>query len=136
MKFPFLVLIIFIASFTSSAEKPVKIFDEIYRPQFHFTPERNWHNDPNGLVFYKGEYHMFYQHNPFANKWGYMHWGHAISTDLLHWEHQPIALFPDNDSKDSIDCTEFSGSGLVDLNNVTGLQSGDEKNHFAILYQP
>ena len=127
MKFPFLVFIIFIASFTASAEKPVKIFDEIYRPQFHFTPEKNWHNDPNGLVFYKGEYHMFYQYNPFGNKWGFMHWGHAISTDLVHWEHLPLALFPDNDSKDSVDCTEFSGSGLVDLNNVTGLQSGDEK---------
>ena len=127
MKFPFLVFIIFVASFTASAEKPVKIFDEIYRPQFHFTPEKNWHNDPNGLVFYKGEYHMFYQYNPFGNEWGFMHWGHAISTDLVHWEHLPIALFPDNDSKDSVECTAFSGSGLVDQNNVTGLQSGDEK---------
>ena len=127
MKFPFLVFIIFVASFTASAEKPVKIFDEIYRPQFHFTPEKNWHNDPNGLVFYKGEYHMFYQFNPFGNEWGFMHWGHAISTDLVHWEHLPIALFPDNDSKDSVECTAFSGSGLVDQNNVTGLQSGDEK---------
>lgn len=109
------------------AEKPVKTYNELYRPQFHFTPEKNWHNDPNGLVFYKGEYQMFYQYNPFGNRWGYMHWGHAISKDLVHWEHLPVALYPDDNSKDSIDCTEFSGSGLIDQNNVTRLQSGDEK---------
>ncbi|HZL11104.1 MAG TPA: glycoside hydrolase family 32 protein [Prolixibacteraceae bacterium] len=127
MKFPFLIFLFLIASFTVSADKPEQIFNELHRPQFHFTPEKNWQNDPNGLVFYKGEYHLFYQHNPFGNKWGYMHWGHAISTDLVHWEHLPIALYPDNDSKDSVECTAFSGSGLVDENNVTGLQSGDEK---------
>jgi len=123
-----LSIFVFLISFLfASAEKPVKTFDELYRPQFHFTPEKNWHNDPNGLVFYKGEYHMFYQYNPFGNKWGYMHWGHAISKDLVHWEHLPLALYPDNDSKDSVECTAFSGSGLVDINNVTGLQSGEEK---------
>lgn len=127
MKRSFFLLVFFIGLLTASAEKPVKALDEFYRPQFHFTPEKNWHNDPNGLVFYKGEYHLFYQYNPFGNKWGYMHWGHAISTDLVHWEHLPIALFPDNDSKDSVECTAFSGSGLVDQNNATGLQSGDEK---------
>lgn len=127
MKFSFFLLIFFIASFTVSANNPEKVFDELYRPQFHFTPEKNWQNDPNGLVFYAGEYHLFYQYNPFGNKWGYMHWGHAVSTDLVHWEHLPIALYPDNDSKDSVECTAFSGSGLVDENNVTGLQSGDEK---------
>ncbi|MDP2889499.1 MAG: glycoside hydrolase family 32 protein [Bacteroidota bacterium] len=103
------------------------MFDEIHRPQFHFTPEKNWHNDPNGLVYYDGEYHLFYQYNPFGNEWGYMHWGHAVSTNLVNWEHLPIALFPDNDSKDKDSCTAFSGSGLVDHNNVTGLQKGDEK---------
>jgi sucrose-6-phosphate hydrolase SacC (GH32 family) len=116
-----------LAFLTASAEKPVKKFDELYRPQFHFTPEKNWHNDPNGLVFYKGEYHMFYQYNPYGNKWGYMHWGHAISTDLVHWEHLPVALYPDNNSKDSIECTAFSGSGIIDQNNIAGLQSGEEK---------
>jgi sucrose-6-phosphate hydrolase SacC (GH32 family) len=109
------------------ADKPTKMFDELHRPQFHFTPEKNWHNDPNGLVYYDGEYHLFYQYNPFGNEWGYMHWGHAVSTNLVNWEHLPIALFPDNDSKDKDSCTAFSGSGLVDHNNVTGLQKGDEK---------
>jgi fructan beta-fructosidase len=127
MKFPLFILIIFFASFTSSAEKPVKIFDELYRPQFHFSSEKNWNGYPGGLVFYKGEYHMFYQYNPFGNKLGFMHLGHAVSTDLVHWEYLPIALFPDNDSKDSVECTVVSSSGLVDNNNVTGLQSGDEK---------
>lgn len=127
MKFPLIILIIFLATFTATADKPVKIFNELYRPQFHFTPEKNWHNDPNGLVFYGGEYHLFYQHNPFGKEWGYMHWGHAISKDLVHWEHLPIALFPDNDSKDKEVCTAFSGCGLVDHNNLTGLQKGEEK---------
>ena len=127
MKCSISVLVFLLAFLTASAEKPVKKFDELYRPQFHFTPEKNWHNDPNGLVFYKGEYHMFYQYNPYGNKWGYMHWGHAISTDLVHWEHLPVALYPDNNSKDSIECTAFSGSGIIDQNNIAGLQSGEEK---------
>jgi len=127
MKFPIFVLIYFSFILTVFAEKPEKLFNETYRPQFHFTPEKNWQNDPNGLVFYKGEYHLFYQHNPFGNEWGYMHWGHAVSKDLVHWEHLPIALYPDNDSKDKVECTEYSGSGLVDQNNITGLQLGEEK---------
>ena len=127
MKFSFLVLTFFLAALITRADKPEKLYNELYRPQFHFTPEKNWHNDPNGLVYYKGEYHLFYQYNPFGNEWGYMHWGHAISTDLVHWEHLPIALFPDNDSKDKELCTAFSGSGIVDQNNLTGLQKGDEK---------
>jgi len=127
MKFPFLILSFFLASLSVFADKPVKAFDELYRPQFHFTPEKNWNNDPNGLVFYKGEYHLFYQYNPFGKEWGYMHWGHAVSTDLVHWKHLPIALYPDNDSKDKDSCTAYSGSGLIDHNNVTGLQKGEEK---------
>jgi fructan beta-fructosidase len=127
MKFTFFSLFFFISSFLAHAVKPVKLYDELYRPQFHFTPEINWQNDPNGLVFYKGEYHLFYQYNPFGNEWGFMHWGHAVSTDLVHWEQLPIALYPDNDSKDKEIGTAFSGSGLVDENNVTGLQKGEEK---------
>jgi len=104
-----------------------KYYNEIYRPQFHFTPEKNWHNDPNGLVYYDGEYHMFYQYNPKGNEWGYMHWGHAVSKDLVHWEHLPIALYPDDNSEDKVNCTAFSGSAIVDENNLLGKQKGDLK---------
>ncbi len=70
-------------------------YNEPYRPQFHFTPEEKWMNDPNGMVYYKGIYHLFYQYYPDDIVWGPMHWGHATSKDLVHWEHKPIALYPD-----------------------------------------
>lgn len=89
-------------------------YREIYRPQFHFSPETGWMNDPNGLVFYDGEYHLFYQFYPDSTVWGPMHWGHAISTDLLHWKHLPVALYPD--SLGYI----FSGSAVADINNTSG----------------
>ncbi len=94
-------------------------YNERYRPRYHFTPARNWLNDPNGLVYYEGEYHMFYQHNPFFNEWGPMHWGHATSEDLVNWEHQPIALYPDELG------TIFSGSIVVDKEDRTGFFEGD-----------
>lgn len=101
-------------------------YKEQHRPQFHFTPEKGWMNDPNGLVFYDGEYHLFYQHYPDSTVWGPMHWGHAISKDLVSWEHLPIALYPD--SLGYI----FSGSIVVDENNTTGFQTGKEKPLVAI----
>jgi len=64
------------------------------RPVCHFHPPAQWNNDPDGVLFYKGWHHMFYQHNPFDSKWGHMHWGHARSRDLVNWEHLPIALWP------------------------------------------
>ena len=90
-------------------------FRERWRPQFHFTPERNWMNDPNGLVFYRGRYHLFYQHNPWSDRWGHMSWGHAVSRDLVHWEHRPVALWEENETM------IFSGSAVVDWRNTSGL---------------
>jgi fructan beta-fructosidase len=89
-------------------------YREPWRPQFHFTPAKNWMNDPNGLVFYDGEYHLFYQYNPFGDKWGHMSWGHAVSRDLVHWEHLPVALREEND------IMIFSGSAVVDWKNTSG----------------
>lgn len=85
-----------------------------FRPQYHFSPPANWANDPNGLVYYAGEYHFFYQHHPHSNVWGPMHWGHAISRDLVNWQHMPIALFPDDNGM------IFSGSAVVDWHNSAG----------------
>jgi len=120
-----LALLVLLSFPAKKSEK--KLYDEIYRPQFHFTPEKNWHNDPNGLIYYDGEYHMFYQHNPKGNEWGFMHWGHTISANLLHWDHYPIALYPDENSEDKERCTAYSGSAIVDENNLLGKQTGDEK---------
>jgi fructan beta-fructosidase len=90
------------------------------RPAFHFTPEKNWTNDPNGLVYLDGEYHLFYQYNPYGKTWGHMSWGHAVSKDLLHWTHLPVALqeYLDPVTKDST--MIFSGTVVVDENNTSG----------------
>ncbi len=81
------------------------------RPEYHLLPPHNWMNDPNGPIWWKGKYHLFYQLNPHAAVWGDMHWGHAVSTDMVHWHHQPIALAPTPGGPDSEGC--FSGSAVV-----------------------
>lgn len=96
----------------SSEKQNTEDIREQFRPQFHFSPARNWTNDPNGLVYHDGEYHLFYQYNPYGNKWGHMSWGHAVSRDLIKWEHLPVAIEEYTDAEgDSV--MAFSGSAVV-----------------------
>ena len=88
--------------------------EEAHRPQIHFSPKANWMNDPNGMVYHNGIYHLFFQYYPDSTVWGPMHWGHATSKDLVHWKEEPIALYPDSLG------TIFSGSAVVDKNNTSG----------------
>src|SRR4051812_2186555 len=108
------------ASAAPTAAPIARVGTETYRPQFHFSPEKNWMNDPNGLVYYRGEYHLFFQYNPEGDTWGNMSWGHAVSTDLVHWQQLPLAI--SHDDNEAI----FSGSAVVDYANTSGF--GTRKN--------
>jgi len=111
-----------------------KLYQETYRPQFHYTTQQGWINDPIGLVFYKGQYHLFNDHNPASCRFPggrtsgeQSHWSHAVSPDLVHWKQMPIAVFPDSHGA----C--WSGSGVVDWNNTAGFQAGEDKS-LVLLY--
>jgi len=99
---------------------------ELYRPNFHFTPKKGWMNDPNGMFYADGYYHLYFQHYPEKNVWGPMHWGHAISKDMIKWEEQPIAIYPDKEKY------IFSGSAVVDTQNTSGFGVGGKAPIVAI----
>ncbi|MBL4676308.1 MAG: glycoside hydrolase family 32 protein [Mucilaginibacter sp.] len=117
---------LFVAAATISQAQRSTPYHEPHRPQAHFSPKKWWTNDPNGMVYYKGTYHLFFQHYPKATVWGPMHWGHATSKDLIHWKEQPIALYPDKLGY------IFSGSAVVDKDNTSGFGTNGKTPMVAI----
>jgi len=93
-----------------------------WRPSIHFSPEKNWINDPNGMVYFEGVYHLFYQYNPDGDRHANMHWGHATSTNLVNWQHHEIGIYADPDGLGYI----FSGGAVVDNDNTSGLGNGKQ----------
>jgi len=120
--FSFFALVILL-----SAESDKKYYTELYRPQFHFSPEKNWLFEPNGFVFYNDEYHLFYHNGSVNNKIFSDQLGHAVSKDLIHWKHLPFAFTPDEKANNQTSSTPTAGSAVIDSMNVSGLQQKDEK---------
>ena len=113
--------------------------DQQYRPLAHFSPEQNWMNDPNGMVYVDGTYHLYFQYNPNGTRWGNMSWGHATSDDLLHWEEQPLAIPQTFDQEGRAIESIFSGSVVIDENNTSGFGAAGESPLVAIYtsaYEP
>ncbi|HEX4165291.1 MAG TPA: glycoside hydrolase family 32 protein [Bryobacteraceae bacterium] len=108
------LLLAFLSCGVISPSAPTDDWNQPFRPQYHFSPQSQWTNDPNGLVYFEGEYHLFFQYNPFGDEWGHMSWGHAVSNDLLHWHELPVAL-PEEHG-----VMIFTGSTVVDENNSSG----------------
>ena len=115
---PLALSCVFLQPLTMKAQQQQNPEELQYRPNFHFTPKANWMNDPNGMFYSNGTYHLYFQYWPYGNVWGPMHWGHATTKDLVKWEEQPIALYPDRFGY------IFSGSAAVDTNNSSGFGDG------------
>ncbi len=105
-----------------ASSSPAELAADPRRPQYHLLPAANWMNDPNGPIYWRGEYHMFYQYNPDGAVWGDMHWGHAISPDMVHWRHLAVALAPTPGGPDATGC--FSGTALADGDRVAVIYTG------------
>jgi fructan beta-fructosidase len=114
------IALVLCATIAACAFAQSPAYDQPYRPQYHFSPREHWTNDPNGLVCFDGEYHLFYQYNPFGDVWGHMSWGHAVSRDLLHWRELPVAL------PESGGVMVFTGSTVVDARNTSGFCRGGD----------
>jgi fructan beta-fructosidase len=114
----FIAIVLLLSAVKVFSQRKVGVPTPQWKPKYHFSPEQNWTNDPNGLLVLNGEFQLYYQHNPFENKWGHMSWGHATSRDLIKWTYLPVAI-PEIVSKDTTTFI-YSGSAVVDKNNTSG----------------
>ena len=127
MKGRIIFLLFWLVATMHSVAQKSELYQEPYRPQYHYSTERNWMGEPTGLIWYEGAYHLYFQVNPNGTEPGYYHWGHAVSEDLVHWKHLPVAIFPDDLSEEMEKCTVGPGSIVVDEKNHLGLQDGNRK---------